>query len=238
MKLDILAIAIHPDDIELGCGATIAKHTSLGYQVGILDLSSGELGTRGTPEIRLAEAKAAAKILGVAIREQLQFADCFFENNKAHQLEIIKILRKYKPDLVLANATVDRHPDHGRAAKLTADACFYSGLQMIETQVDGVVQEAWRPKNVFHYIQSYNTKPDFVVDVTGFDTIKMEAIQAYKSQFYDPTSDAPATFISTPEFLEMVKSRMIDFGQQIGKTHAEGFTSSRHIAVFEFKDLI
>lgn len=238
MKLDILAIAIHPDDIELGCGGTIAKHTALGYKVGILDLSSGELGTRGTPEIRLLEAKTAAEILGVAVREQLQFEDCFFENNKAHQLEIIKIIRKYKPSIVLANAVTDRHPDHGRAAKLTADACFYSGLQMIETKVDGVVQEAWRPKNVFHYIQSYNTKPDFVVDVTGFDKIKMEAIQAYKSQFYDPASEAPATFISTPEFLDMVRARMIDFGQHIGKTHAEGFTTSKYLAVAELNHLV
>jgi len=238
MKLDILAVAIHPDDIELGCGGTIAKHTALGYKVGILDLSSGELGTRGTPEIRLMEATAAAKILGVAVREQLQFADCFFENNKAHQLEIIKIIRKYKPTMVLANAISDRHPDHGRAAKLTADACFYAGLQMIETQLDGVVQEAWRPKDVYHYIQSCNAKPDFVMDVTGYDKIKMEAIHAYKSQFYDPTSNEPATFISTPEFLDMVRARMIDLGQQIGKTHAEGFTTSRHVAVAEFNHLL
>ncbi len=237
MKLDILAIGIHPDDIELGCGGTIAKHCALGYKVGILDLSHGELGTRGTPQTRLKEAADAGKILGVEFREHLNFADGFFTNDKAHQLEIIKIIRKYRPDIVLANAEKDRHPDHCRAAQLIADACFYSGLRMIETTLDDVSQEAWRPKNLYHYIQAYNTTPAFVVDVTGYDGIKMEAILAYKSQFYNPNSEEPDTYISSPEFLEAIKARMLDFGTIIGTSYAEGFTVQRHIAIKEFKDL-
>ena len=238
MKLDILAIGIHPDDVELGCGGTIAKHTALGYKVGVLDLSHGELGTRGTPQTRLKEAADAGKILGIECREHLNFADGFFTNDKAHQLEIIKIIRKYKPDIVLANAEKDRHPDHGRAAQLIADACFYAGLRMIETSLDDIPQEAWRPKNVYHYIQAYHAIPSFVVDVTGYEGAKMDAVLAYKSQFYNPDSEEPDTFISSPEFLGSIKARMLDFGTIIGTTYAEGFTAPRHVAVKELKDLI
>ncbi|NCP45050.1 MAG: bacillithiol biosynthesis deacetylase BshB1, partial [Flavobacteriales bacterium] len=188
MKLDILAIGIHPDDVELSCSGTLLKHIALGKKVGILDLTHGELGSRGSAEIRLQEAKNAALIMGVHTREILNFSDGFFENNKEHQLAIIKMLRLYQPEIVLANATSDRHPDHGRASKLISDACFYGGLRKIETEFEGQIQQHWRPKAVYHYIQDRYLKPDFVVDVTDFVDKKMEAINAYSSQFYNPES--------------------------------------------------
>ncbi len=231
LKLDILAIGVHPDDVELSCSGTILKHIAQGKKVGILDLSKGELGSRGSGELRLIEAENSAKILGVTIRENLGFADGFFTNDKTHQIEIIKILRKYQPDIVLANAPKDRHPDHGRAAQLVSEACFYSGLVKVETELNGINQELWRPKAVYHYIQDRFLKPDFVVDVSDFVDTKMESIMAFSSQFYNPDSDAPETPISSKAFLDFVKARMANFGRDIGVDYAEGYTVERVIGV-------
>lgn len=230
-KLDILAVGVHPDDVELGCGGTILRQVALGYQVGILDLTKGELGSRGSGEIRLLEAKAAADVLGVEIRENLGFRDGFFTNDEQHQLEIIKILRKYRPDVVLTNVLDDRHPDHGRAGKLTADACFLSGLVKIETALNGDEQKPWRPKQVYQYIQAYHHQPEFVVDISEYMDQKMEAVLAYRSQFFNPDSDEPDTFISSPEFLEMVRSRCIEYGTIAGFKYAEGFLAARYPGV-------
>jgi N-acetylglucosamine malate deacetylase 1 len=237
MKLDILAIGAHPDDVELSCSATIAKEIEKGRKVGILDLTRGELGTRGTAEIRDREAKAAADILGVTVRENLEFSDGFFVNNVAHQLEIIKVLRKYKPDIVLCNAIDDRHIDHGKGAQLVADSCFLSGLRKIETIYKGNSQEAWRPKNVFHYIQWKNLTPDVVVDVTGFMGKKLESVKAYRSQFFDENSEEPETPISSNNFLESISYRAKDLGRLIGADYGEGFTVSRYVAVDSLFDL-
>lgn len=238
MKLAILAIGAHPDDVELGCGATIAKEISLGKKVGILDLTKGELGTRGSAEIRADEAKNGAKILGVAIRENLGFADGFFVNDEKHQLEVIKIIRKYKPEIVLCNAFDDRHIDHPKGSKLVSDACFLSGLMKVETELDGVKQEAWRPKFVYHYIQWKNLEPDFVVDVTGFIDLKMEAVKAYSSQFYDPNSTEPSSPISSKNFLDSVLYRAQDLGRLVGVEAAEGFNTERYVAVKSFDNLV
>ncbi|HSQ45710.1 MAG TPA: bacillithiol biosynthesis deacetylase BshB1 [Lutibacter sp.] len=238
MKLAILAIGAHPDDVELGCGATIAKEISLGKKVGILDLTKGELGTRGSAEIREEEAKNGAKILGVEIRENLGFADGFFVNDEKHQLEIIKIIRKYKPEIVLCNAIDDRHIDHSKGSKLVSDACFLSGLVKVETKLDGVKQEAWRPKFVYHYIQWKNLEPDFVVDVSGFIDKKMEAVKAYSSQFYDPNSTEPTSPISSKNFLDSVLYRAQDLGRLVGVEAAEGFNTERYVAVKSFDNLV
>lgn len=238
MKLDILAIGAHPDDVELGCGATIAKEISLGKKVGILDLTRGELGTRGSAEIRDEEAQNAAKILNVAVRENLSFADGFFANDKEHQLEVIKILRKYQPKIVLCNAVDDRHIDHGKGSRLVSDACFLSGLRKIETELDGVAQTAWRPKHVYHYIQWKNLEPDFVVDVTGFIDVKMDAVKAYTSQFYDPNSKEPISPITSKNFIDSIKYRAQDLGRLIGKDFAEGFTVERYVVVDNLDKLI
>lgn len=237
MKLDILAIGAHPDDVELGCGATIAKEISLGKKVGILDLTRGELGTRGSAEIRDKEAEASAKILGVSVRENLKFADGFFINDKAHQLEVIKIIRKYQPNIVLCNAIDDRHIDHPKGSKLVSDACFLSGLRRITTELDGVAQEAWRPKQVYHYIQWKNSEPDFVVDVSGFIDIKVDAVKAYSSQFYDPNSKEPTSPISSKNFLDSIAYRAQDLGRLIGVEFAEGYNSERYVAVKKLDDL-
>jgi bacillithiol biosynthesis deacetylase BshB1 len=231
MKLDILAFGAHPDDVELGCAATIAKEVSLGKKVGIIDLTQGELGTRGSAELRKIEATNAAKILGVAVRENLKFADGFFVNDKEHQLEIIKMLRKYQPEIVLCNAIDDRHIDHGKGSKLVSDACFLSGLQKITTELDGVVQEKWRPKLVYHYIQWKNITPDFVVDVTGFIDKKVDSVMAYSSQFFDPDSKEPQTPISSKNFTDSIEYRARDLGRLIGTEYAEGFTVERFVAV-------
>ena len=238
MKLDILAFGAHPDDVELGCGATIAKEISLGKKVGIVDLTRGELGTRGSAEIRDKEATSAAEILGVSVRENLGFADGFFLNDKKHQLEIIKMIRNYQPEIVLCNAIDDRHIDHPKGSSLVSDACFLSGLLKIETEIEGKQQEKWRPKNVYHYIQWKNIEPDFVVDVTGFMNKKVESIKAYGSQMYDPNSDEPNTPISSQNFLESVTYRARDLGRLIGVEHAEGFTVERYMAVNRLGDLI
>lgn len=238
MKLDLLAIGAHPDDVELSCSGTLAKEISRGKKVGILDLTRGELGTRGSAEIRDQEANEAAKILGVSVRENLAFADGFFTNDRSHQLEIIKILRKYQPEIVLCNAIDDRHIDHGKGSKLVSDACFLSGLQKIETTFEGSQQNAWRPKHVFHYIQWKEIQPDFVVDITGFMDKKIEAVKAYQSQFHNPGNNEPNTPISSSNFLESVSYRARNLGRLIGTEYAEGYTAERYPAVNSIFDLI
>ncbi|WP_323789525.1 bacillithiol biosynthesis deacetylase BshB1 [Psychroserpens sp.] len=237
MKLDILAFGAHPDDVELGCGATIAKEVANGKKVGIIDLTRGELGTRGTAETRDQEANAAAKILGVEVRENLAFADGFFINDKAHQLEVIKMIRKYQPEIVLCNAIDDRHIDHGKGSKLVSDACFLSGLLKIETALNGHQQKEWRPKQVYHYIQWKNIKPEITVDVTGFIETKMMSVLAYKTQFYDPNSKEPQTPISSKNFTDSINYRAKDLGRLIGVEFAEGYTVERYVAVDSLFDL-
>jgi len=238
MKIDILAIGVHPDDVELSCSGTILKHIALGKTVGILDLTRGELGTRGNAEIRTKEAMASAKVLGVNFREQLNLKDGFFENNEASQRLIIEQIRLHQPEIVLCNAVSDRHPDHARSAQLAADACFYSGLAKIETIYNGKKQECWRPKAVYHYIQDQFLKPDFVIDITEYIQKKHEAILAFSSQFYNPNSKEPETPISSKDFLESVNAKMIVHGRQIGVKYAEGFTTSRYLGVNNLFDLI
>lgn len=238
MKLDILAFGAHPDDVELGCGGTLAKEISLGKRVGVVDLTRGELGTRGSAEIRDKEANDAAKVLGLSARENLNMRDGFFKNDEEHQLEIIKMIRKYRPEIVICNAIDDRHIDHGKGSKLVSDACFLSGLIKIETELDGTQQEAWRPKLVYHYIQWKNIEPDFVVDVTGFIEKKVEAIMAYSSQFYNPDTKEPTTPIATKNFLDSLHYRAQDLGRLIGTDYGEGFTVERYLAVNSLGDLI
>ena len=238
MKLDILAFGAHPDDVELGCGATLAKEISLGKKVGIVDLTRGELGTRGSADLRDIEAANSAKILGVTVRENLRFSDGFFTNDKEHQLAVIKMIRKYKPEIVLCNAVDDRHIDHPKGSNLVSDACFLSGLLKIETEVEGELQEKWRPKLVYHYIQWKNITPDFVIDVTGFMDIKKKSVLAYTSQFYDPTSNEPETPITSKNFTDSVDYRAKDLGRLIGVESAEGFTTERYVAVENLSKLI
>lgn len=237
MKLDILAIGAHPDDVELGCGATLAKEIANGKKVGILDLTRGELGTRGSAEIRDQEAAAAAKILGVSVRENIALADGFFVNDKESQLKIIEVIRKYQPEMVLCNAVTDRHIDHGKGSKLASDACFLSGLKKIETSVDGQAQDKWRPKTVYHYIQWLNIEPDVVVDVTGFIDKKCESVFAYTSQFHDPDNKDGETPISSKTFKESINYRSRDLGRLIGTEYGEGFTVERYPAVDSLFDL-
>ena len=237
IKLDILAFGAHPDDVELGCSGTIAKEISLGKKVGIIDLTRGELGTRGSAEIRDNEAKKAAEILGVSIRENLGFRDGFFINDEKHQLEVIKMIRKYQPEIVLCNAIHDRHIDHGKGSKLVSDACFLSGLRKIETELNGENQQAWRPKVVYHYIQWENIKPDFVVDISGFMQHKIDAVMAYDSQFYNPDSKEPVSPITSKNFLDSVTYRAQDLGRIVGVEYAEGFTVERYLAVNSLADL-
>lgn len=218
-KLDILAFGAHPDDVELGCGATIAKHVSAGKKVGIIDLTRGELGTRGSAEIRDLEAAKSAEILGVELRENMNFKDGFFTNDEAHQLELVKVIREYQPNIVLCNAVYDRHPDHSKGSELISTACFLAGLSKIETG-----QEAWRPKAVYHYIQFKNIDPDFVVDVSDFMEQKVTAVEAFSSQFYNPDSNEPDTIISSQGFLDSVRYRAADLGRLSGVDYAEGFT--------------
>lgn len=237
MKVDILAIGVHPDDVELSCSGTVLKHVAAGKKVGLLDLTLGELGTRGNAKLRTKEAAKAAKILGVSFRDQLNMADGFFSNDEKHKRKIIEKIRLYKPEIVLCNTVSDRHPDHGRAAKLVADACFYSGLMKIQTAVNKKNQNVWRPKAVYHYVQDNFIHPDFVIDITDFMDKKMESIMAYESQFYNPKSKEPATPISGPEFLEAVKAKNSLFGRAIGVRYAEGFTVNRYPGVNSLFDL-
>jgi len=238
MKLDILAFGAHPDDVELGCGGTIAKEVAFGKKIGIVDLTRGELGTRGTAEIRDKESEAAAKILGVQFRENLNMRDGFFVNDEEHQLKVIQMIRKYQPEIVLYNAVDDRHIDHGKGSKLVSDACFLSGLRKIETNFQGENQMAWRPKVVYHYMQWKNAQPDFVVDITGYNEIRVKAILAYSSQFYNPDSKEPETPIASKNFLESLNYRAQDLGRLIGKDFAEGFTVERYLAVNSLGDLL
>ena len=227
MKLDILVFAAHPDDAELGCGGTIAAHVAKGLKVGVVDLTKGEMGTRGTPELRMQEAAKSAEILGLAARENLGFNDYWFEQNPDTQKAIITAIRKYQPDVILANAITDRHPDHGKAAALLKQANFGSGLRRIETQLDGKAQEAWRAKVVYNYIQSRYIEPTFVVDVTEQWQTKINAVMAFSSQFHNPESNEPETFISSPRFMRFVEARARELGQRIGVEYAEGFTVER-----------
>ena len=237
MKLDILAFGAHPDDVELGCSGTIAKEVSLGKKVGIIDLTRGELGTRGSVEIRNSESAKASEILGVVVRENLDMRDGFFVNDEAHQLKVIEMIRKYQPEIVLCNAITDRHIDHGKGSKLVSDACFLSGLRQIKTELNGEAQEAWRPKVVYHYIQWQNIEPNFVVDISEFMDKKMQSVLAYSSQFYDPNSKEPVSPITSKNFLDSVKYRAQDLGRLVGVEYAEGFTTERYLAVNSLGDL-
>ncbi len=238
MKVDVLAIGAHPDDVELGCGGTIAKLISEGKKVAILDLTQGELGTRGTNETRAIEAQNASTILGISARENLKMKDGFLINSEEYQLKIVEMIRKYQPEIVLCNAIDDRHPDHAKTAKLVSDACFLSGLIKIETHFDEIIQKPWRPKHIFHYIQWKNIEPDFVVDISGFLDKKLEACLAYKTQFYDPTSTEPMTPIATKDFLESLTYRAQDLGRLSGVAHAEGFTTEKLLALHNFDGII
>jgi bacillithiol biosynthesis deacetylase BshB1 len=238
MKLDILVLAAHPDDAELGAGGTIARHVALGHKVGIVDLTRGELGTRGTPETREQEAAESAKILGVSVRENLDLKDGYFQNNPETQLTVIRAIRKYQPKIVLANAILDRHIDHGKGAQLAFDACFLSGLIKIETYDGNGIQSPWRPEAVYHYIQSQLIEPDFIVNIADFWEKKMESIRAFKTQFFDPGSTQPETYISKPGFIKMIEARAVEFGHAIGTSHGEGFTVRRYPGVNSLFDLI
>ncbi|SDG61829.1 bacillithiol biosynthesis deacetylase BshB1 [Pedobacter terrae] len=237
MKLDILVIAVHPDDAELCCSGTILKHIALGKKVGIVDLTRGELGTRGTAETRDGEAADSAKILGLHIRENLRLRDGFFQNDEFHRLEVIKVIRKYQPEIILSNALEDRHPDHGRAGDLVYDSVFLSGLQKIETSMDGVLQEAHRPRLLLQFIQDRYLKPDIIVDISDHMDKKIESIQAFKTQFYNPDVEGQETYISSPEFFESVIGRSREFGKSIGATFGEGFTSRKLLGVDSLFDL-
>ncbi|MFZ9028578.1 MAG: bacillithiol biosynthesis deacetylase BshB1 [Crocinitomicaceae bacterium] len=238
MKLDILAFAAHPDDVELSASGTVLKHIAAGKKVGVIDLTQGELGSRGTKETRKEEAAASSEILGLSVRHNLKIADGFFEINEDNKRLIIEQIRKYKPEIILANAVSDRHPDHGRAAKLVSEAAFLSGLVKIETTMEGVSQEPHRPKAIYHYIQDYYMKPDLVVDVTDYFEQKMKSILAFKTQFFDPNSSEPETPISGKDFLDFIESRMRQFGRPIGAKYAEGFTVERYPGVDLLTDLI
>ncbi|SFN20381.1 bacillithiol biosynthesis deacetylase BshB1 [Algoriella xinjiangensis] len=233
MKLDILAIGAHPDDVELGCGGTLAKEIKNGKIVGILDLTKGELGTRGTDETRRVEAEAAKNILGVAVRENLGIADGFFLNDKENQLKIIEVIRKYQPDVILSNAPHDRHPDHGKGSDLVNTSIFLSGLPKIENGL-----AAWRPKKHFHYIQWLPLEPNFVVDISGFIDTKVDACLAYKTQFFDPNSDEPQTPISSKNFTDSIRYRAYDLGRLIGTEAGEGFISRSYIGVNNLDSLL
>lgn len=230
-KLDILVFAAHPDDVELACSGTVLKHISQGYKVGIVDLTRGELGTRGTEEIRAEESKKATEILGIQVRENLGFRDGFFEIDEAHLLKVVEIIRKYQPEIILANAKSDRHPDHPRGGDLVSRANFLSGLIKIATSFENQQQAAWRAKAVYRYVQDNFIQPDLVVDITGFETKKMEAIKAFKSQFYDPNSTEPQTPISREDFLDFVMGRAKQYGRPIGVSYGEGFTVERYIGL-------
>lgn len=232
-KLDILVFAAHPDDVELACSGTLLKHISLGYKVGIVDLTRGELGTRGSAEIRAEETRVASSILGIHSRENLGFRDGFFEIDEAHLLRVVEVIRKYQPELILANAASDRHPDHRRAGDLVSRANFLSGLVKIET----ANQTAWRAKVVYRYIQDNYIEPDFVVDISGFEAKKLEAIKAFKSQFYDPNSTEPKTPISREDFLDFILARAKQLGRPINAEYGEGFTVERYVGVDDLFEL-
>lgn len=231
MKLDILAFAAHPDDVELAASGTVLKHISMGYSVGIIDMTQGELGSRGTKKTRKEEAKLASEIMGISVRENLAMADGFFENSQENKRLIIEQIRRFQPKIVLANAVSDRHPDHSRASKLVSEACFLAGLPKIQTYWNAEYQIEHRPEAVYHYIQDYYQKPDFVVDVSDFKDKKMEAISAFKTQFFNPDLDEPKTPISGQDFLESIVARMREMGRPAGYEFAEGFNVERFLGV-------
>ncbi|AYO56826.1 bacillithiol biosynthesis deacetylase BshB1 [Chryseobacterium sp. 6424] len=237
-KVDILAIGAHPDDVELGCGGTLAKMIAEGKTVAIVDLTQGELGTRGTNFTRAEEAAKASEILGISYRENLRMKDGFIQNTEEYQMKLVKVIRKYQPEIVLANAIDDRHPDHAKASKLVSDACFLAGLVKIETTAEGEQQVAWRPKHIFNYIQWKPVPPQFVVDISDFMDKKIEACLAYKTQFYDPESKEPMTPIATKDFLESLTYRAQDLGRLSGVVYAEGFTSEKLIAFKNFDGIV
>lgn len=237
MKLNILAFGAHPDDVEISCAGTILKHVELGYKVGIIDLTGGELGTRGSKSIRLKEAEKAAQLLGVSVRENLHMQDGFFKNDETHQLEIIKKIRHYQPDIILANAPTDRHNDHGRAAQLVKEAAFLSGLVKIKTELNGQEQKAWRPVAVYHYVQDYYLEPTFVVNITSYFDRKIEVLKCYASQFYNPESTEPETPISQKDFFKIIESKARIWGRYISTEFAEGFIANRLIGVDHFYHL-
>jgi bacillithiol biosynthesis deacetylase BshB1 len=231
MKVDILAIGAHPDDIELGCSGTLLKHISLGYSVGMIDLTRGELGTRGNETLRLKEAEESRKILGAAFRINLGLEDGFFENNKTNQLRLVTLIRQYRPEIIFANALKDRHPDHSKGARLVADAVFYSGLIKVETLLNGEKQQPWRPRFVFHYLQDRYYPPDIIVDITGFMDKRMEAIRAFSSQFFKEGSNEPETPISSKQFLDSLFYRPIEMGRMAGFQYGEGFQCESKLGV-------
>lgn len=238
MKLDILAIGVHPDDVELGCGGILLKHAMKGQRIGILDLTQGELGTRGTIETRYEEAAEAGKILKASIRENLKMRDGFFKNDEGHQLQLIEAIRKFRPNIIIGNSLDDRHPDHGRAGNLISDACFLSGLRKVETQFEGKPQEAWRPKSVFHYIQDVFREPDIIVDITETFEEKMASVLSYKTQFLAAGSNDPMTYISQSGFLDKVKARATEMGQRIGVKFGEGLNCSKRLGVTDLDQLL
>lgn len=238
MKLDILAIGSHPDDVELGCSGVLISEAKKGKKTGVIDLTQGELGTRGTAETRLAEADEAGRIMGVSVRENMKLKDGFFQNDEQNQLQLIKILRKYHPEIVIGNIMADRHPDHGRAGSLIYDSCFLSGLIKIETEEDGQAQQKWRPKYLFHYIQDRFYEPDIIVDISDVWEERLNAIKAYKTQFHNPESNEPQTYISKPQFLEAIIARARLLGKRIGVEYGEGFLSLKNIGIRSFDALV
>lgn len=238
MKLDLLAIGVHPDDVELSCAGTLLMEMNQGKKAGIIDLTRGELGTRGTAETRKQEADAAAKILGIHVRENLGMRDGFFKNDEEHQLLIIQKIRQYQPEIILCNALSDRHPDHGRSAKLISDSCFLSGLRKISTSLDSKEQDAWKPKYVFHYIQDRYAEPDFIYDISAVFEQKMESVKAYSTQFNSNGDSEPQTYISTPAYFETLISRHKLFGKRIGVEYGEGFITEKRLGVSSFDAFI
>ena len=239
MKLDILAIGVHPDDVELSCSGTLLKAIAQGRKVGLLDLTRGELGTRGTAKIREKEASNSAKLMGALVRENTKMDDGFFRQSRKNIMKIVQVIRKYQPEIVLANALEDRHPDHARASKLTSDACFIAGLSKVQSvDNEGVNQDKWRPKAIYHYIQDHHLKPDFVIDITPFIDQKMELIKTFKSQFYDPDSNEPESPISSINFMESIKAKNRVFGRPLGVDFGEGFNVERTPGVKDLFDLI
>jgi len=241
MKLDLLAIGVHPDDVELGCSGVIINEIQRGKKVGVIDLTQGELGTRGSVEARYKESAGAAMVMGIHVRENLKMRDGFFKNDEEHQLRLISIIRKYKPEVVIGNILHDRHPDHGRAGQMISDSCFLSGLAKICTRDEnGNVQEKWRPKYLLHYLQDWYHEPDILIDITDVFEQRMEAIEAYKTQFHTSVNsdEGPQTYISTPDFLDSVVARARMLGKRIGVKYAEGFISEKKIGIRNLDSLI
>ena len=239
MKLDVLAIGSHPDDVELGCSGTLIKEIKRGKKVGIIDLTQGEMGTRGTIETRFQEATDAGKIIGVSIRENLKMRDGFFQNNEEHQLKLVPIIRKYKPEIVIGNILEDRHPDHGRGGWLIYDSCFLSGLRQVKTKDEnGNEQEKWRPKMLLHYIQDRFYEPNIIIDVTDVWEQRLQSVKAYKTQFFNPDLNEPQSYISNPDFLDSITSRARLLGKRIGVKYAEGFISKKSIGIQNLDSLV